>query len=95
LAPAVGLDDDRRGELAAGLVAQLRAVVDQRIEAERHEIHVGDADERPQPRRRGADAHAHHRRFGDRHVAHALVAEARVQARELAVRAAEAPDVLA
>ena len=46
-------------------------------------------------RGRSADTHAHHRRFGDGHVAYPFGPELLEQAIELPIRASESADILA
>jgi hypothetical protein len=90
-----GLDHQGHGDLAAGLEPRLGRVVDQGIEPQHQEIHVGDRDQGAQARRRRPDAEPDHRRLGHRRVTHPNGTELRLQADELLVRAAEGADVLA
>ena len=92
-AAGLGAEDDRDLDPAAGHVAELRRLVDDRVEADGEEVHVHDLGDRSQARHRGADRGAEQARLGDRRVDHPLRPEAVVETAGRAVDTAAGADV--
>jgi hypothetical protein len=94
-APTAGLgaEDHRHADAATGHVAQLRGLVDDRVQADRDEVHVHDLRHRPQARHRRPHGRAEHAGLGDRRVDHAIGAEALLQSACDAVDPAAGADI--
>ncbi|MNN57025.1 hypothetical protein D3C81_1719890 [compost metagenome] len=97
LAPGAGghAHHQRHRELPAGHVAQGGGGVHQRVEGEQAEVHRHHLDDRPHAAQRRTDAGGDEAQFGQRRVAHPLLAELVEQALGHREGAAVAADVLA
>jgi len=71
-----GAHGERHARLAAEHVAELRRLVQQRVEANADEVDEHELGHRTQPGERGPDRRAHEAHLADRRVAHALGPEA-------------------
>ena len=66
--PRLGPEDDRDRERAGGHVAELRRLVEDRVQADPDEVHEHDLDDRPQAGHRRADGGADVAHLADRRI---------------------------
>ncbi len=71
--------DERKLEQTAGHVAELRGLVEERVEAHAEKVHEHELDDGLQAGRRSTDCSADEGCFGDRRIANALGSELLVQ----------------